>query len=275
MDKRRIKVLLISIVVIVLMIPIILEFFIFRNTFQSPVDNNGWASFLGSYLGGVLGGLCTLATLFVTVRESQRIQRDNKDDTERQIQDERKRHDAEIDNQYRLHEKDKRTAFADLIADDIGIYIAHISQYHYAGLHAITLKAEVDAAFSEMKKAEDSKLNAIKEFGSGIDKSEIKILESECYVDKCKFKYEELKNKKEENSKNGDRLRANEVFFTLQVKLNDIVEAKELLAKLYEFHNGTGKKHNEKKFGEWIENIIEDVKVEYSLFRKRYIEKYE
>ena len=47
--------------------PLFLEFCIFRNNFPSVLDNGEWASFLGSFLGGVV----SLVGIFITIRFTQ------------------------------------------------------------------------------------------------------------------------------------------------------------------------------------------------------------
>ncbi len=49
------------------------------------MSNDGWAGFLGSYVGGVLGGLGTLIAMYVTMKHSIEIQAENKKDTDQLI----------------------------------------------------------------------------------------------------------------------------------------------------------------------------------------------
>ena len=37
----------------VIAVPIFIDFFVFGNAFPSNIDNQAWAGFLGSYLGGI------------------------------------------------------------------------------------------------------------------------------------------------------------------------------------------------------------------------------
>ena len=37
----------------VIAVPIFIDFFVFGNVFPSNIDNQAWAGFLGSYLGGI------------------------------------------------------------------------------------------------------------------------------------------------------------------------------------------------------------------------------
>ena len=66
------------IIVVSIIVPILMEHLLFRNTFYSTIDNKDWASFFGSYLGGIIGGIGTLLAVLVTTRETRVIQKDNK-----------------------------------------------------------------------------------------------------------------------------------------------------------------------------------------------------
>lgn len=44
--------------------PLLLDYFVFGNSIPSNISNDAWASFLGSYIGG----LCTMAAVFITVK---------------------------------------------------------------------------------------------------------------------------------------------------------------------------------------------------------------
>ena len=77
--KKYIMYLFVCLLFIVL-IPILLEFIIFRNNFYSPVSNEGWASFFGSFFGGIIGGIMTLLGVILTIDFTQKnIQREKKE----------------------------------------------------------------------------------------------------------------------------------------------------------------------------------------------------
>lgn len=62
---------LISLLILILL-PIFTNNFIINTNFYSKVSNDNWIAFLGSYLGGILGGLGTLAGVLITLRESRK-----------------------------------------------------------------------------------------------------------------------------------------------------------------------------------------------------------
>ena len=59
----------------IVVIPLFLNEVIFNNNYYSKISNDGWAAFLGSYLGGLLGGAATLGTLYFTIKDSNQKMR--------------------------------------------------------------------------------------------------------------------------------------------------------------------------------------------------------
>ena len=102
-------------------IPLILEHFVSRNSVYSVLTNGEWASFLGSYIGGVVGGAGTLIALWVTTNETRKIQEENLN---------------QFNADRSLNDRKERKQFADIIAQDISIYIANINNYFYASRHS-------------------------------------------------------------------------------------------------------------------------------------------
>lgn len=49
-------------------IPLLIEHIIIRNNVYSVVSNNEWVTFLGSYLGGIIGGIITLGGVLLTLK---------------------------------------------------------------------------------------------------------------------------------------------------------------------------------------------------------------
>lgn len=70
---------IIIIVVILIILPLLIEKFIVNNEFLSKASNDGWIAFLGSYIGGIIGGMGTLIAMVVTTRETRSIQRKNEE----------------------------------------------------------------------------------------------------------------------------------------------------------------------------------------------------
>ena len=49
-------------------VPLFLDFVVFGNSIPSNISNSDWAGFLGSYLGGI----STLAAVFITIHDSNK-----------------------------------------------------------------------------------------------------------------------------------------------------------------------------------------------------------
>lgn len=74
------KIVLIVIVLFVILflgIPLVLEMVVFGYKHPSYITNGEWVGFLGSYLGGIIGGGTTLLAIYFTTKETRRIEREN------------------------------------------------------------------------------------------------------------------------------------------------------------------------------------------------------
>ncbi len=60
----------------------VVGYFLFGNNIPSNLDNGTWASFFGSYLGAIIGGLISLIGIGITILFTQN---QNKEDRELQI----------------------------------------------------------------------------------------------------------------------------------------------------------------------------------------------
>lgn len=68
---RFILCVIISLIFLSVLVPLVVEFLVFRNSFYSAISNSDWSSFLGSYLGGVIGGTATMIAVYYTLVESK------------------------------------------------------------------------------------------------------------------------------------------------------------------------------------------------------------
>ncbi|RED83284.1 hypothetical protein [Cohnella phaseoli] len=119
-DAKKYTAILIVAFMVVVLLPIILEFFIFRNKIYSSLSNGEWGGFLGSYLGGIISGIGTILAVWVTTKETRAIQNKTQDN---------------IENDRRFQRQSQRRAFTDDIARIVSEYIADISGYYYASRH--------------------------------------------------------------------------------------------------------------------------------------------
>lgn len=80
-NKRK-KVILIAItvfIIIVIGVPLFIDWIIIGNSFPSNIDNSDWVDFLGGYIGTVLGGCISLIGIYWTInftREENRADRE-------------------------------------------------------------------------------------------------------------------------------------------------------------------------------------------------------
>ncbi len=64
--KNIIRMILFAVSAII--VPLLIDFFVFGNSVHSNINNEAWASFLGSYIGG----LCTMAAVFITISYNEK-----------------------------------------------------------------------------------------------------------------------------------------------------------------------------------------------------------
>ena len=93
MTKRRLKVIIFLSIVVIILIPFLLEVVIFRNEAYSALTNGEWGGFLGSYIGGALGGIGTLLAVYITTKETRKIQKSTLQQIETDREDVYKRQD--------------------------------------------------------------------------------------------------------------------------------------------------------------------------------------
>ena len=127
-DKEKYIVLFIASIILA---PIILQYIIFPNTIISNVSNEGWASFFGSYLGGIIGGVGTLWAVLISTQQTKEIQKDNKlCAMDKNFKDSIRTERIQNENK-ELQEKQERIKFSNDIATLVGRYCADISKYYY------------------------------------------------------------------------------------------------------------------------------------------------
>ena len=222
-------------IIVSIILPILFKYLIFENTSFSNLNNSEWSSFLGSYVGGILGGLGTLISVYITVKETRNMQVQNKKDTDAKLLDDKKSRDAERKDDKAENEKKEKLKFTDGIAEYVGRYITYISKYYYSSLDDKKLCQDLDNLTTELNKCN----NDIHDIGSKLELTDI---DSEEFIS-LNIKKENLTGKKQDlerkllqlnndiknNRKFGERTVANECFFILNTKLRDIPDAEQLL----------------------------------------------
>lgn len=280
-DKKNIVNVIMIIIVIYLIVGIILPFIfkyaIFESTTFSNLSNNEWAGFLGSYVGGILGGLGTLISVFITVKESREMQIDNKKDMDKKILDDKEEREAERKEDKKLEGQRERREFAEDIAVYIGKYITHISKYYYASRWAERINSDFRQANDELRKVEGEILALNRKIDKiGVESAEFVQLDIEKtnLLDKKRIlerKYNERLKEKERNSIEGNRTEANECFFILKTKLYNIKEANSMLCQMDVLHKEMFR-HLKDMDEDWLEKNTELLVKEYNKFKISYEE---
>lgn len=80
-SKKTILTFVFGAILLVIIVPLFLDYFVFGNSVPSNLSNSEWATFLGGYIGAIVGALISLAGIFFTInftkkqsQEERRIQ---------------------------------------------------------------------------------------------------------------------------------------------------------------------------------------------------------
>lgn len=230
MSKKKIAVIIFISAFVIVVLPFVLEIVIFRNDFYSVLSNGEWGGFLGSYIGGALGGIGTLLAVYITTKETRKIQQENST----QIEDEKRR-----------NERKERKQFADEIAKDIATYITDISNYFYACRALEQLYGKERNLNDELYRIDcqiGEKHNALKKLN--LDENTDEYISVQNELEELKQKESELKYRIEKNAREiernkADRTVANERYFLLQMKLQNIEKGEAILKQLEFIHSNS------------------------------------
>lgn len=224
MSKKRIVFIIIVTVCIAFAVPFALEWFVFRNNISSVLSNGEWGGFLGSYIGGVLGGLGTLLAVYITTKETREIQKS----TLEQIEKDRE-----------LNARNERKKFADELAKNIAKYIAEISVYFYGCRTLESLENNHENAKDKLNRidCEIQHFYKIKQQNDDISHLEAEIKKLNQKKDMQKYQIESIE--KDIANHKVNRITANECYFLLQMKLQGIDEGDAILEQLSYIHNNS------------------------------------
>lgn len=304
---RSVKRIIVIYIIASIAIPWIFKWLIFENPALSLLTNNEWAGFLGSYAGGILGGLGTLISVFFTIKSSFDMQRENKLDTDRRIEAETRRHQDELEAETRRHQEEleaetkahqeelqcenerrtrekeqekrdfelrERRKFVCEIADQLGKFITNISVYCYACKSLEFLRDDFIRQKNRVVN-EENKLDEInKKLENTIDDE--MIVRTSLERDSCinsleRFKrlYNEASDRYQEERKRANRAVAIEMNFSIAAKLKGIDTAGALREKINLILGESGLEHE--KVDEWIEKQTNELKALYQNFVDSYL----
>ncbi|WP_167957294.1 hypothetical protein [Anaerosporobacter faecicola] len=220
-NKHKVLSFVICIFLLSFTIPLSLEFLIFRNEFASALDNSDWSSFFGSFLGGIIGGAGTLVAVYITTKETRKIQLD-----------------AQKNKLY-----DDRKKFVDEIIVYMSRYITDINSYLWGCRESERLNSDLtqlmrdsSTIISDLRLVNDK---LVKVDPNDTDSIIRLSMEKDSYdtekavVDK---KIEDKQNEIQNNKVN--RTIACECYYILKVHLEPINEAQFVIKQLEYVHNG-------------------------------------
>ena len=224
MSKKRIVFIIIIVVCIVIAVPFALEGFVFRNNVNSVLSNGEWGGFLGSYIGGALGGLGTLLAVYVTTKETREIQKNTL---------------LQIEKDRELNARNERKKFADEVSESIAKYIAEISAYFYDCRALEGLEKDKRNARNELDRinCKIQHLCKTEQQNNDISHIEVEVNELKQKIDMQKHKIENIE--KDIAIHRGNRIIANECLFLLQMKLQNIDGNSTILEKLAYIHKNS------------------------------------
>lgn len=101
-------------VIVMIGLPVFIDWVIFGNTFPSNIDNQTWAGFLGSYLGGV----ATLIAVFITIRDNnKKLELQKKEDEEKEREQKRYSIKPYLDTRYNFFDESSIVGSNDRVFD--------------------------------------------------------------------------------------------------------------------------------------------------------------
>ena len=289
-ELKQPLVFLFAYILVSVLMPIAIKFFVFENPAYSMLSNEGWASFLGSYVGGVLGGVGTLLTMYLTLKNTIELQRQNKEETDLQIEAGNRKRDEEYKRDQKVREEERkeeeiirereiRRTFADDIANLLGRYIADISKYHFASVFSQMHHDDKNMAWGQYEQC----CNELEGLYRRLEKDDVQeerekltaqIKCKELELEKKKVHYEEMKKICDDNSQRANRIVANEALFTMDTKLQDIEAAEDFLKYLHEVHlksSGNQDRNANTQVGDWLGSATKELEKHYADFRNKYV----
>ncbi|MDO5516399.1 MAG: hypothetical protein Q4F66_02520 [Clostridium sp.] len=274
---KNILLIICTYIFISIILPIFFKYLIFENSSISNLNNSEWASFLGSYVGGILGGLGTLIAVYITVKETRNMQIDNKNDTDKKLLEDKQSREIERKENKLESEKKEKLRFTDGIAEYVGKYITYISNYYYASRRAETLNNRLIDITNHLTKCEHEITSIGQKIEITNDMSD-EFMSLNIKKDNLNDKKKSLERKLlqinseiDNNRKFGERTIANECFFIINTKLKNISEATELLSLLESIHNGVYEHLDTKSFtDDWLGNNSEHLMTIFSKFKNTY-----
>lgn len=68
---------IVLIIASICVVPFILQFFVFNNSFPSKVSNDGWAGFFGAYIGAIIGSIATIVAVKLGISNNEKVRKED------------------------------------------------------------------------------------------------------------------------------------------------------------------------------------------------------
>ena len=75
MKKTTIFIIILISLVLIIGLPLAIDWLIIGNGFPSNIENSDWVSFFGGYIGALIGAIVSLAGIISTIRYTNRIKK--------------------------------------------------------------------------------------------------------------------------------------------------------------------------------------------------------
>ena len=210
-----------------------------------------WFNLWGTCISSISSALIALSGVYLTVKETRRIQKENSEDANNKVLTERNE---------RL--KKERRELTNTLSVYIGKYITHTQLYYWAIVKDYTLRNELRGKETSLKANEASMAQN--------DMTEIhhKRLSS---MEKTKEEIQQIKKEIEINTTKGNRITASECYFILKTQLSAVNEADELLKKLDYIHSTITKVGTKGGPDEdWLRKETDELMRCFNIFKENY-----
>lgn len=119
--KKIVKLVLVGTLIVI--IPILMDFFILGNNIPSNIGNDVWAGFLGSYIGGV----ATLLAVFITINDNNKKMRQQKVEADKEQAEQRRLSiKPYLDTKLNFFEQNVHFGINDLVFDMVKSEIKYV-----------------------------------------------------------------------------------------------------------------------------------------------------
>lgn len=257
--------------------------FVLRRTvpFLIALTDKEWAVFLGSCTGGVLGGIGTVIAMVITVRSGFEMQKESREDALRQMQENIKQRDAEKKADLEQSRRIQRTMFVDNVATEIGLFITQLSRCANTELEAKATEKELAESSEKLAKI-DTQLREIvasseKNSAATVeDFVKLNIMRSQLCDERNieMMRYRELLFRLRENQLWVDRIKVNEIYFSLLNKLTIRTESEYAIQKLKEMKDYNLADFEDRQvLDSWVREQSEELHKAFSQFAKAFIDR--